>query len=192
MSLYSHAIIFAGGQSSRMGKDKALLPFGKYSSLTAYQYEKLKKLFHTVYISAKEDKFDFDCHVIKDTHEDDSPLVGILSLFETLEDAEEVFILSVDSPFVDSEVIIKIMETEADNFDVIIAQSPSGLQPLCGRYRRSILPLAKQQHEKGNHKLKDLLTASRTKIVNFEEDTPFTNLNHPEEYQEALKRFINR
>ena len=46
-------IIFAGGKSSRMGEDKALLPFGGYPTLTQFQYIKLRKNFQNIYISAK-------------------------------------------------------------------------------------------------------------------------------------------
>lgn len=187
MSHYNHAVIFAGGQSSRMGKDKALLPFGKYKTLTAYQYAKLKKVFHTVSISAKENKFDFDCPVIEDVYKESSPLVGILSIFETLQDVDEVFILSVDAPFVDNLIIKQIMEKNTKSADVVVAKSPNGIQPLCGLYKRSILALAHKQYKKNNHKLQDLLAIATTETVVFRENKPFTNLNHPKEYEKALK-----
>ena len=182
------AVIFAGGKSSRMGKDKALLPFGNYTTLSEFQYEKLNTLFSKVYLSAKENKFDFDCSVITDRYDESSPLVGIISIFETLE-VEEVFILSVDAPFVNQTVIEAMYKQDEGNNDVIVAQSPSGTQPLCGIYKRSILPLAYQQLEKNNHKLHDLLSLVKTLYVPFEEDKPFSNLNHPEEYREALQIF---
>ena len=185
------AIIFAGGKSSRMGKDKALLPFGNYPTLSEFQYTRLNTLFSKVYLSAKENKFDFECSVIIDTHKEDSPLVGILSIFETLK-VEEVFILSVDAPFVNQTVIEAIYNEEYEEYDVIVAQSPSGTQPLCGVYKKSILPLAYQQLEKNNHKLHDLLSLAKTLYVTFEEDKRFSNLNRPEEYQEALKIFEKR
>ena len=185
-----NAVIFAGGKSSRMGEDKALLPFGEYLSLAEFQYAKLSRLFNKVYISAKEHKFDFECMVIKDTRKETSPLIGLISIFETLE-IDEVFILSVDAPFVDEEIIKHLLEHDESMLDIIVAQSPSGVQPLCGVYKRSILPLAYDQLEKGNHRLGDLLLLARTRFVPFEEDRPFTNLNHPEEYQEAIKYFEN-
>jgi molybdopterin-guanine dinucleotide biosynthesis protein A len=185
------AVIFAGGKSSRMGEDKALLPFANYPTLTEFQQDKLSTLFDEVYISAKENKFDFDCRVIQDNYRENSPLVGLISLFESLE-AEEVFILSVDAPFVDKETIEKLLEHHGNSFDAIVAQSPSGVQPLCGLYKRSILPLAYAQLEKENHRLGDLLHLAHTLFVAFDEDAPFTNLNRPEEYQQALKRFENR
>jgi len=63
-----NAIIFAGGKSSRMGRDKALLPFGEYSTLCEYQYQRLAKIFETVHISTKEAKFDFDAPLIYDLY----------------------------------------------------------------------------------------------------------------------------
>jgi len=185
------AVIFAGGKSSRMGKDKALLPFANYPTLTEFQQDKLSTLFDEVYVSAKENKFDFDCRVIQDNYKENSPLVGLISIFESLK-AEEIFILSVDAPFVSKETIEKLLAHNESRFDVIVAQSPNGAQPLCGLYKRSILPLAYAQLEKENHRLGDLLRLAHTLFVEFDEDAPFTNLNRPEEYQQALKRFENR
>lgn len=189
MKPYHTAVIFAGGKSSRMGKDKSLLPFGAYPTLTAFQYEKLQKLFKTVYISTKEEKFDFDVKLIKDTYKESSPLVGLLSIFETLE-AEEVFVLSVDAPFVDNTTIQSIMQIDIANYDTVVAKSPSGLQPLCGRYKKSILPLLQKHYKEGNHRLQSLLNEAQTYTLHFEDDSAFTNLNHPEEYKEALKRIL--
>jgi molybdopterin-guanine dinucleotide biosynthesis protein A len=39
--------------------------------------------------------------------------------------------------------------------------------------------------------LGDLLRLANTFFVEFDEDGPFTNLNHPGEYQQALKTFGN-
>jgi len=182
------AIIFAGGKSSRMGKDKALLPFAGYNTLSEFQYNKLTSLCDKVYISSKENKFDFDATVITDRYEENSPLVGIISIFEALE-VDEVFILSVDAPFVNKEVIEKLLNHE-EEFDAIIAKSTSGAQPLCGVYRRSILPLAQKHLSEGNHRLNDLLGEAHTQFVMFEDDTPFINLNHPHEYEQAMKSLI--
>ena len=182
------AVIFAGGKSSRMGEDKALLPFGGYPTLTEFQHSKLTTMFDKVYISAKEHKFDFDCLVIEDNYTENSPLVGIISIFETLK-VEKVFILSVDAPLVNKETIEKLLKYDQNSRDAIVAQSPSGIQPLCGIYKRSILPLAYLQLEKGHHRLGELLRLANTLFVKFDEDIPFTNLNHPEEYQKAFRNF---
>ena len=189
MKPYDTAVIFAGGKSSRMGRDKSLLPFGEHKTLTAFQYEKLQTLFKTVYISTKEEKFDFDAKLIKDCYKESSPLVGLLSIFETL-DIEEVFVLSVDAPFVDTEAINLIMEIDSEGYDAVIAKSPNGIEPLCGRYKKSILPLLQKHYSEKNHRLQNLLNAAKTYTLSFKDDTLFSNLNHPEEYEKALKRLI--
>jgi molybdopterin-guanine dinucleotide biosynthesis protein A len=43
----------------------------------------------------------------------------------------------------------------------------------------------------GNHKLTDLLKTVHTQFILFEEDAPFINLNHPHEYEEAVKRITS-
>jgi len=185
-----NAIIFAGGKSSRMGRDKALLPFGEYSTLCEYQYQRLAKIFETVHISTKEAKFDFDAPLIYDCYPQSSPLVGLISIFETIE-SDECFILSVDAPFVDEQVIERLYKQSVESLaDAIIAQSPGGNQPLCGIYRRSILPYAKEFIAQENHKLNALLRRADTTFVLFEDEAPFDNLNHPHEYEKALAQTL--
>ena len=179
-------ILFAGGQSSRMGQDKSLLPFASYNSLSEFQYVRLHKLFSDIYISTKEDKFDFKANIILDRYEESSPLIGLISVFETLV-ADEVFILSVDAPFID-EAIIKVLIQNKEKYETIIAQTKSGKHPLCGIYKRSILPLAKTHLKENDHRMGNLLKAVDTKFVFFEDDSFFTNLNHPHEYKEAVRR----
>lgn len=181
------AVIFAGGKSSRMGRDKALLPFKEYTTLSAYQYHKLSQLFSTVYLSAKEDKFDFTCKVIEDRYEEHSPLVGLLSLFEVLDD-DALFILSVDAPLVDKYIIEKLIiaYTNTPEYDAIIARSPKGIQPLCGIYSRSMLPLIQDYLTHDKHKLTALLQESHVCYIGFDEELPFSNLNTPQEYQRHL------
>jgi len=178
-------VIFAGGKSSRMGQDKALLPFGEYNTLSEFQHKRLSQLFKKVYISAKENKFDFKTDIIEDRYKDNSPLVGIISIFETLK-VDKVFILSVDAPFVNKEVIDKLINSN-NRFDAVVAKSKSGVQPLCGVYKRSVLPIAQEHLKNKNHRLQSLLKKVETQFVPFEDDTLFLNLNHPHEYEKAQK-----
>lgn len=185
------AVIFAGGKSSRMGKDKALLPFGGYPTLTQFQYTKVKELFEHVYISSKENKFDFSCNVIKDVYQESSPLVGLISIFETLE-CQDIFVLSVDAPFVDEEIITAMIQEKCkENADAIVAVSPHGIEPLCAIYSKSILPLMKTHYTQKNHRLSDLLHTAKTHFIKFESQEIFLNLNRPEDYQKALDRFFD-
>jgi molybdopterin-guanine dinucleotide biosynthesis protein A len=179
------AVIFAGGKSSRMGEDKSLLPFNGYSTLAEYQYNRLSKIFNRVYISAKSDKFNFQSNIIEDIYSISSPLVAIVSIFETL-DIDEIFVLSVDAPFVDREVIKHIYNTALPSKDAVVALSPNGAEPLCAIYKKETLPSAKKLLEKDSHKLKILLNTINTQYVEFTSKDKFKNLNYPQEYREAL------
>lgn len=181
------AIIFAGGKSSRMGGDKALLPFGTFATLAEYQHYRLHQIFGRIYISTKEDKFDFVCERIYDIYEESSPLVGLVSIFETIEE-DEIFVLSVDAPFVDSDTIARLYEVALDSsLDAIVAQSPQGKQPLCAIYRRSILPLAQELLSQEQHRLNLLLQNAKTHFVHFDDERLFRNLNYPHEYDDACR-----
>ncbi len=182
----SIAIIFAGGKSSRMGKDKALLPFGDFSTLSEYQYNRLSKIFKRVYISAKSNKFDFRADIIEDNYKTSSPLVALISIFENL-NINEVFILSVDAPFISKDIIEKLYRKAKESSNtIIVASSTNGIEPLCGIYRRDILDLAKEFLKADNHKLTSLIKSSTSKIVKFNLTKEFINLNREEDYKKAI------
>ena len=59
-------VILAGGKSSRMGRDKTLLPFGGFATLTHYRAHKFGRIFERVFVSSKFEKFDPPLPLIKD------------------------------------------------------------------------------------------------------------------------------
>jgi molybdopterin-guanine dinucleotide biosynthesis protein A len=181
------AVIIAGGESSRMQKDKALLPFGGFNSLCEFQYHKLNKLFSKVYVSAKTNKFDFEVEMIEDSVEVCSPLVALISIFETLE-LEHCFVLSVDAPFVDEKVIHQLYRNLSSE-DVTVAISNRGLEPLCAIYKRSFLEEAKRALEERQHRLQTLFESLKVNKVYMEDEEAFENLNYPKEYQNAIERY---
>jgi molybdopterin-guanine dinucleotide biosynthesis protein A len=181
------AIIFAGGKSSRMGEDKALLPFKEYSTLAEYQYSRLLKIFNNVYISAKSNKFNFSVKVIEDRYVQSSPLVALISIFETL-DIDEVFILGVDVPFIDRDIIKRLYSCASLSKDIIVAISPNGIEPLCGIYKRAILPIAQNLLSADNHRLNNLLNSCNSQFIYFNSRDKFLNLNTPDDYNRAVIR----
>jgi len=182
-------VIFAGGKSSRMGEDKSLLPFGGFNTLIEFQYSRLCKIFTTVYISCKNsNKFDFDAMFIQDDKRDKTfaPTAGFVAAFKELKE-DSFFAISVDSPFINEEIITTLLNASSKNFDAIIARTTQGIQPLCGIYTRSLQEAFSLMQKEDNHKLGFLLKKSNTHYVSFKDESPFLNLNHPHEYEEALK-----
>ncbi len=182
-------VIFAGGKSSRMGEDKALLPFSTFNTLTQFQLHRLQKLFKNVYISCKNsDKFDFEADFIEDVKTENTfaPTAGFVAIFEKLKD-ERIFVISVDTPFVDEEEINKIIQQDNPHAEITIAQTACGNQPMFGIYHSSLQNKFIAMLQANNHKLGLLIKESQTTYVKFENEEPFLNLNHPHEYKQALK-----
>lgn len=186
-------ILFAGGKSSRMGQDKSLLPFGGFPTLAEFQYRRLVSWFEHVYISAKHpDKFDFDPQVIEDPIDAPyAPTAGFVSAFQAL-DAEKIMVLSVDTPFIEKSVFQSLIDASGDNFDAVIAKTSTGSHPLCGIYRRTLLSEFERMLREGDHRLGKLLNASNTLYLPFDDEAPFANLNHPDEYEEAVSCYNNK
>jgi len=185
-------IIFAGGKSSRMGEDKALLPFSTFDTLTEYQFSKLSKIFTNVYISAKS-KENFSLHlqkyVIEDVESETSaPTIGFVSFFKHLE-GEKFFVLSVDTPFVGEDEVRKLLSF-SEQYDAVIAQTEKK-HFMCGVYSRSLEQEFKNMLESDRHQLGRLLKSVETKYVTFDDESTFMNLNEPSEYQEALLKVEN-
>ena len=171
-----------------MGEDKSLLPFGDFNTLTEFQLSRLKKIFKTVYISCKNfNKFDFDANFIEDIKTDSTfaPTAGFVAIFKALKE-ESFFALSVDSPFISEEEIKQIFSKDSLESDATIAKTLSGIQPMCGIYHRSLQEKFDEMLATDNHKLGFLLKSSSTTFVEFKDEKPFLNLNHPYEYKEAL------
>ena len=182
-------VIFAGGKSSRMGEDKSLLPFGGFNTLAEFQFSRLSKIFKTVYISCKDkSKFDFKASFIEDIETDSvfAPTAGFITIYEKLSQ-DSFFAISVDSPFVSENEINKIIKNDTSDVDATVAKTTSGIQPMCGIYHRSLQNKFIDMLKEENHKLGFLLKSSNTNFVEFSDEKPFLNLNHPHEYKEALK-----
>jgi molybdenum cofactor guanylyltransferase len=179
-------VILAGGKSSRMGSDKALLPFGGFATLTQYQIHRLSPFFQSLHVSTKnKEKFDFQASFIEDisTYKESSPLVALLSILEKFE--TPVCVLSVDTPFVDAEVFETLFSHLDGTHDAIIASSPTCSHQLCAIYAPTLKSKITERLGRNEHKIRTLLAEVKTKYIDFTSDTPFLNLNLPEEYTKA-------
>jgi len=173
-----------------MGRNKALLPFGGYDTLAEYQYRRLTNYFTAVYLSVKTaELFDFDAPAILDPMDTDvyAPTAGFIAAFEQLDD-ERLFALSVDTPFVDEAEIATLVAADRPGIDATIAKSPTRSHPMCGIYHRSLLNDFYTMLRSNDHRLGKLLSKRRTRAVDFPDERPFTNLNHPNEYDDALRQ----
>jgi len=192
MGLYAiPCVLFAGGKSSRMGEDKAFLPFGEHESLIAYQVKRLKTLFSEVYISAKEEKkySELNTKVIEDRFysEISAPTTGFFNINKFLKNKECFFVLSVDTPFVNKDIIDRLLKVDTKMYDAVIVKTPLGIHPLCGIYTQKLAPHMQEMIENDDHKITKLLKKSKVFYLEVQEEVLLSNLNTPDEYHNALK-----
>jgi len=172
-------VILAGGKSSRMKKDKSLLPFGGYTTLAQFQYERLQKIFSEVFISSKNNKFDFECNLILENEKEFAPTFGLLSICKTLK--KPFFIVPVDMPLVDEGIFLKLEKSFAKYGSVIEDN------PLLAFYSNLIQEPLDRFVKENNHKLKLFLKQIDVIFVKVSQEK-LVNLNYEEDYQKIISK----
>lgn len=105
-------VVLAGGVSSRMGKDKALLQH-KGKSLLQYQFEKVKQVVGegSVYVSGGYRDYPF----IADVIENQGPLGGFYSSLQRLSSYKWILFVPVDMPTLNFNILRDLINSA--NFD---------------------------------------------------------------------------
>ncbi len=171
-------IILAGGQSKRMGFDKALMSFKGYKTLSEFQLAKFSPYFKNIYISTKDStKFSFQANFIEDLKEYQihAPMIAIVSIFEKLK-AKEIFVLSVDTPNFMIEHFYKLYNNHVASISV--AKSPRGSHPLCAIYKDDVVSIFKSMIKKQDFKIQKIFDMIEVNFVKFENEEIFKNLNY--------------
>jgi molybdopterin-guanine dinucleotide biosynthesis protein A len=71
-----------------------------------------------------------------------------------------------------------------------MARTDGVMQPLCAVYSRKALEVLRQEREAGRWKVtRAIEAAGAVKVMDFDAGSWFVNLNTPEEFAEAEKRF---
>lgn len=186
------AFILAGGKSSRMGRDKALLPFGGRTLLDRVQ-ELASTVTNDVRIVGPRNKYGLQA--IEDVYPDRGPLGGIHAALAASH-AELNLMLSVDTPFVEP-VFLRWMLDEAARTGTTVTVPYVGgrFQPLCAVYRREFLALAEPALRAGKNKIDPLFCHTTVRRIEDEElkrlafdARMFDNLNTPEDLARAQNR----
>jgi molybdopterin-guanine dinucleotide biosynthesis protein A len=167
----------AGGESRRMGKDKALLPWGK-TTLLDHTLQRLRLVCSEVRIlSGERPRYeDRGVPVDTDVTRGAGPLGGVYTGLLRLKDGLGVF-LAVDIPFVPYRLLRRLVEL-AGTHDAVVPLSPGGPEPLCAVYSARCLKAIAREIEAGQLKMTSFFHAVRVRGVSPEELAEFGN---PEE-----------
>lgn len=184
--------IQAGGQSSRMGRNKALLPLGGSTCIERVLAVARQISSPVTIVTNDPQPYQFlGCPFISDTYRGVGPLGGIHTVLQH-SPTPWALILGCDLPFITVD-LLRYLIHQADAYDVVVPKGADGrLQPLCALYARSALTEVVHLIESGEAKPRALFPRVNTRVVEWAEisslpgaDRFFFDMNTPESYEQA-------
>jgi molybdopterin-guanine dinucleotide biosynthesis protein A len=195
MPFPSTGFVLAGGKSSRMGTNKALLPLDG-ATLVERTRDLLAKVCEKVAILGAPELYGHlgDCY--PDLYTDCGPLAGIHAALLNSQTALNL-ITAVDTPFLSEEFLAYLLQRAASSSAVVTVPEIAGyVQPLCAVYSRDFLPVVEASLKAGRLKIVPLFSEVQAQVLSGSElgrfaleSGMFDNLNTPEDYENARKRF---
>lgn len=183
-------LILAGGKSSRMGKDKGLLPLhGLPLRISLYQTLRQAGLTD-VYISCREDQLPDLGHFpgIVDIFPDTGPLGAILSAFEK-DPTSAWLVLACDMPLIRVETIRQLIAARNPAKAATVFSDESGnLQPLAAIWEPAIFPTAQSVFFTQNRSPRKVLLQSTIHLIFPQNPQDLTNINDPEALARIKKK----
>lgn len=179
------AIVLAGGQSSRMGRDKSQLPWhGK--TLIVHIVDQLRPMVDELLISAN-DPMPFaglGLPVLADREPGGGPLQGIAAGLGAAR-YEWLFVTGCDVPEIRQDFLRRMWALTAEAEVVVPVDASGRAEPLFALYRRSALPVVEHVLASGRPRIIDLFPSLRVCHPELPEGW-LKNLNTPEDYAAAL------
>ncbi len=196
--MLSPGLIIAGGRSSRMGANKALLQLGN-DSILEHVVRRLTPQVSTLAINAAVPFAGFEAHLYLEDIADGQlgPLAGILTGMRhySRQRPENSHFASVpcDSPFLPLDLVSRLTDACLDSETIVIASSLERRHPVFGLWPVSLADdLQRWLVDDGNRRINAFLDRHHTVTVEFPAIQtrhgaldPFFNINTPEELAEA-------
>ena len=181
--------ILAGGKSSRMGQNKALMSLGGHRLIDRVAHV-LADIFAELLLvtNSPEIYADLGVPMVSDVFPEKGSLGGIYSAVYHAS-APYCFVVACDMPFLQAAVIRYLVAHIADH-DVVIPDVYGERQPLHAVYSKTCLAPIRQRLDANRLKIIGFLPDVRVRIVTTGEMLPldpelrtFQNLNTPAEFQ---------
>lgn len=178
-----------------MGTPKALLLFDD-QPLIVHIVATLQRVFTevVVVIAPGQDLPSMPVKLVRDEVPYQGPVGGIYYGLMAAS-SEAGFVTSCDSAFLNVDLILHLVSQMPGN-DVVVPYWQGRFQPLQAVYRKRVLPLLAAQLERGELRPVHLFDRVQTRRIDEHEirrfdpeGSSFFNMNTPEDYAQALKRW---
>ncbi|MBB5021186.1 molybdenum cofactor guanylyltransferase [Desulfurispira natronophila] len=181
-------VVLAGGQSSRMGRDKALLPWGEDTTLLDNAVAILEPMVRKLHLSGRHYG---DYSPILDVDPEQGPLGAFYSIYRTLQadpSWDALAVLPCDMPLVQSGWFLemaKILESQL-HVDAVFTAREGRFFPLTAVYRRRGLEMMARSYTQGNRKVLRALQDINNEVI-LKNEEQLENVNRPQDYQRLLE-----
>ena len=177
--------VLAGGAGRRIGGDKAVVEL-QGRPLLLYPLAAARMALDQVVVVAKADTIlpplDPEIAVWIEDDEPRHPLTGICQALRSARGAA-VVVVAGDMPFVSRDLLRTLARARMAGAAALVPRAAGRLQPLCARYEAAALGDLSDLEE--DVALTDAVAALRPRILEWPDDGPFFNVNHPEDLLHA-------
>jgi len=177
--------VLAGGRSTRMGSDKALLPMGGRTLLEHIAAEVEGAAGNVTIIADPALYSRFGWAVVADLRPGCGPLGGIVTALEVSNRSWNV-IAACDMPAIDTEFLNHLLLTAAmapKGCECLAPLGPSGPEPLCAVYHGSALAKLRAALDGNILKMRYVLESLETRYVPVPDLRRFRNINTPGDWR---------
>lgn len=193
------AIILAGGQSSRMGRDKALIQLGEkplLSQICTLAGECASHVYVvTPWIERYRDILPQNCQLIPEVplfseSKPHGPLIGFFQGLQKI-DSEWILLLACDLPRLSASEVkqwCQYLPQVSPEAIALLPRHPKGWEPLCGFYRRLCLPLLRAYIDSGGRSFQVWLEKYPVKEIPVSDRQILFNCNTPEDLEQLKSK----
>jgi molybdopterin-guanine dinucleotide biosynthesis protein A len=190
-------IVLCGGQSRRMGRAKAWLPFGEELMLPRVVRLLGEAVTPIVVVAAPEQDvppLPYEIEIVRDSERGRGPLQGLVAGLAALRGrADAAYLSSCDVPFLRPAFVRRLIDLLGDH--AICVPDVGGYRhPLAALYRLEVAEVAARLLAENRLRLALLFEQTPTRLASAEELTDvdptfqtLRNLNTPAEYEAALR-----
>lgn len=181
------AILLAGGRSSRMGRDKAALPF-QGMTLLEWQVRKLQSLgIEDIMLSGRCREME-GVRTVPDEYPGRGPLGGLHAGMKAAR-RPDCLVLSVDVPLVPPQALVELVRVHRETGGpVTLLRHGDKWEPLMGVYQSGLFRCAERILQGENTAVRRLLDETGFQLTDWAGDEQlFLNCNTPEDYERLCR-----
>lgn len=186
----TYGLVLAGGQSRRMGQDKALLRRNGKSQL-ANLVEMLEPLVERVFVSTRSDQQEESERrqfaQIIDRYADIGPVAGVLSAMDDYPNVDWL-VVACDLPNIDEQTLRFLIENRAAGqpFTAYRSSHDQLPEPLCAIYHIGSDAIIREFVDAGLTCPRKMLIRSNTKLLAQPDPRSLDNVNTPEDLRASV------